>query len=343
MELHDLGELNPVWKGIYSPLYDESFVRKFIHDQFLENSTTYIDRYQNLTLWAEYLMLAQRFFPFKDDNLHIIDIGSGSGNTVFPLLDRYPNAHIVASDLSLPLLKALKDYYEAHYRSQNCLIMQLNAEDMIFEKESIDLIVGGAILHHLFDPSKTLEECYKTLKPGGVAVFFEPFEIGNQIVSIIFDQLVQINDLYLAMDTPDDSTWEKRVFRRKSPNKPVEKIPPKIADFFTAWSFDLKARQGTDKSDPKYQNMDDKWLFTHHYFETLKKSIGFKELIIFPLNKDFQHLFFDQIDIYLKLVFGTGIFELPQWAIDHIQEVDEHFSEELRQDLMTEGGIVFIK
>jgi ubiquinone/menaquinone biosynthesis C-methylase UbiE len=341
--LHDLGEFNPNWQGIYSPLYDETFIRKYIHDQFLENSTTYVERYQNFSRWANYLKLAQRFFSFNsEDDLRILDIGSGSGNTVFPLMDCYPNAQIVASDLSIPLLKALKDHYEEHYPSKTCFIVQLNAEDMIFEPESIDLIVGGAILHHLFDPYKTLVECYKTLKPGGIAVFYEPFEIGNQIVSIIFEQLLILDDKYSTSNSPDDSLWTRNLFRKNPPVKPVPTLPLEVKNFFQSWCFDLKARQGMDKSDPKFQSMDDKWLFTRQYFEEMKKAIGFQELIIFPI-KDVQNLFFEQINVYLELVFGTGISLLPEWANAQIHTFDDHFSHHLRQDLMTEGGILFRK
>ena len=45
-----------------------------------------------------------------------------------------------------------------------------------------DLAVGAAILHHILDPAKVLASCHRALKPGGWAIFFEPFEAGNTIV-----------------------------------------------------------------------------------------------------------------------------------------------------------------
>jgi ubiquinone/menaquinone biosynthesis C-methylase UbiE len=257
-------------------------------------------------------------------------------------MDCFPNAQIVATDLSLPLLKALKDYYDANYSSKTCYIVQLNAEDIIFEQETIDLIVGGAVLHHLFDPYRTIAECYKVLKPGGVAVFFEPFEIGNQIISLIFKHLVQLNEIYSVRNSLNDSGWVRKFVNRGSDTR-IEIIPPHITNFFKAWCFDIKSRRENDKSNPKFQSMDDKWLFTERYFEEMRRKIGFKELVIFPLTDKFDHLFFDQISVYLTLAFGVDISILPEWAIDQIGQYDDHFSSELRQELIIEGGIVLIK
>lgn len=60
---------------------------------------------------------------------------------------------------------------EAGYR--NCQFHAMNGEAMTFEDETFDLIYGHGILHHL-DLGKCFAELYRTLKPGGTAVFMEP-------------------------------------------------------------------------------------------------------------------------------------------------------------------------
>jgi ubiquinone/menaquinone biosynthesis C-methylase UbiE len=67
-----------------------------------------------------------------DGPLTILDLGSGAGNTVFPLLDLYPNATLIASDLSIPLLRALRRKQVAEYGQRDCRVMQLNAEELVF-------------------------------------------------------------------------------------------------------------------------------------------------------------------------------------------------------------------
>lgn len=57
-ELHDLGTIKPELSGILSPLYSEEFVRKFIHDQFLEEATTYVQNYQTVIIGNGLLKIA---------------------------------------------------------------------------------------------------------------------------------------------------------------------------------------------------------------------------------------------------------------------------------------------
>jgi SAM-dependent methyltransferase len=59
----------------------------------------------------------------------------------------------------------------AGYR--NCQFTAMNAEAMEFADDAFDLIYGHGILHHL-DLGKCYAELYRTLKPGGSAIFMEP-------------------------------------------------------------------------------------------------------------------------------------------------------------------------
>lgn len=53
------------------------------------------------------------------------------------------------------------------------LFLQAAAERLPFADDSLDIIYGGAILHHLLLDQAT-EEIYRVLKPGGRAAFCEP-------------------------------------------------------------------------------------------------------------------------------------------------------------------------
>jgi ubiquinone/menaquinone biosynthesis C-methylase UbiE len=321
-ELHDLGQFNPHWSGILSPLYDNDFVGKFVQSQFLQEAPDYIEKYQNLPYWKYLLKKSQEFHGYSaDDALGILDIGSGAGNTVFPLMELYPRARIVASDLSLPLLKSLKEYREKNYADHVCSVVQMNAEEMIFEENSFDILVGGAILHHLFDPRKTLSQAYKVLKKDGVALFFEPFELGNQILSLLIKQVLELDEL-----SPRSKTH----------------IAPKIKQFFDALCKDFDIRKGSDKSAPIFHKIDDKWLFTKSYFDKLGKAIGFSDIIVYPLYSG-PDMFFNQIKTYLRLGLGLSEKDLPDWVLEYIHQYDGHFSPDLHGEIFMEGGLVFIK
>ncbi len=319
IEFHDLGVYDPKLKGILSPLYDDVFVKKYIHEQFLNGSSRYIIKFQNLDYWKYLLISSQKYYSFNNEKeIKILDIGSGGGNTIFPLMDLYPNAYIVASDLSIPLLQSLKKYYEQNYKDHFCFIVQLNAEDIAFETNSIDLVVGGAILHHLFDPKKTLEQCYRVLKPGGAAIFFEPFEIGNQLVTLILKQLLELNG-YKDQQLDNDTAF-----------------------FFKGLVHDFKIRKGTSKTGELFLRMDDKWLFTREYIENTAKSIGFQEVVVYPLHGTHK-MFSDQITTFLRQGVNKNLDALPRWAKDCISDADEHFSQELRPELLIAGGLIFKK
>ena len=193
--LHDLAQLDVGCAGILSPLYEDNLVKEYIHEAFLEKADHYVDVYQRVPHWVHLLKIASRHLAL--DSLSsplVLDLGSGGGNTVFALHELYPHARVIASDLSIPLLRILKANTDRHRDTLKCSVIQMNAEQILFRDNQMDLVVGGSILHHLFDPGKTLSECRRVLKPGGSAVFFEPFELGYQVLSLILKQLIRIND-----------------------------------------------------------------------------------------------------------------------------------------------------
>lgn len=322
VELQDLGNIRSEWAGILSPMYNDEIVHKYIHSQFLEEAEHYIERYQSLDYWTGLLRLAQEHMVGKGPE-KILDIGSGAGNTIFGLFELYPTASIIASDLSLPLLKGLKDFYLQKYANRSCIIMQLNAEELIFQEHQFDLVVGGAILHHLLSPEKTLAQSAKVLKAGGHAVFFEPFEIGNQLIALILKHLLQVNSSLSRFD-------RKR------------RMAPKIVRFFERLCKDFEVRKGIDKSGEIFQRIDDKWLFTRSYFEDQAQATGFQRVHVYPLHGTVNQ-FSSQIQTYLRLGLQTDYKALPEWAREYISKMDQHFTPEVRRELLIEGCVIFDK
>lgn len=52
----------------------------------------------------------------------------------------------------------------------------MDANELTFKDESFDVVIGGAILHHL-DIEKTLHHVYRVLKPNGIIIFLEPLNM----------------------------------------------------------------------------------------------------------------------------------------------------------------------
>jgi len=108
--LADLGERDPALRGILAPLgYAPGEVRG-VTAQFLEHAADYAARYGNVAHFRVMLDDAlARLDPPVVPRV-VLDIGSGAGNSVLPLLDRFPDAFVVATDISAPLLAILRDH-----------------------------------------------------------------------------------------------------------------------------------------------------------------------------------------------------------------------------------------
>lgn len=318
--LRDLGATGgEVLKGIFSPLYNEAEINRYIHEQFREQAQTYAEKYTSIEYF--HFLLSDAFSKIgweihHRSGLAILDIGSGAGNSSFPLLRLCPNSLVIASDLSLELLVLLKKALSEQRLSHRCALLQLNAEELDFAHGTFDLVVGAAVLHHLLSPEKTLNGCARVLKRGGYAIFFEPFENGHAILNLIYRTI-------LHHDQRDTLSLEAQGLLR-------------------SLAQDYEVQRGRDKSSPLIQQMDDKWLFTRRYFEEIADKAGFSDCVIYPLHAT-DHQFAKQIEVNLRLGIGKGQEALPQWAWEIIQQYDEFFSADLKSDLLIEGGVILRK
>jgi SAM-dependent methyltransferase len=174
---------NTEYNGIYSPSYSEKQIRRYMSDHYLTEEGV---QAQDFELYDFYEGLINRAIKNIDRNketeYNILELGAGFGSATIPLLRIFPNSVVVATELSLPMLARLKSNLKNMDYTDRCILLQLNAEEPDFEENSFDFIFGAAILHHLFNPELVFERAYKILKPGGCAIFFEPFYEGYSIL-----------------------------------------------------------------------------------------------------------------------------------------------------------------
>lgn len=100
---------------------------------------------------------------------NLLDIGCGAGNYSLMMLSKVPNLNCTLVDLSKPMLdKALERVSPA--TTQPVTIIQGDIRDVELEKNYFDIILAGAVLHHLRDDrdwETTFNKLYQLLKPGG--------------------------------------------------------------------------------------------------------------------------------------------------------------------------------
>jgi ubiquinone/menaquinone biosynthesis C-methylase UbiE len=303
-------------RGIFSPCYDPALVRRYIQAQFLENAATYAERYAAVDLFKDMLeraFAAAGLSAEQRRGLKILDIGSGSGNTIFPLLELCPDSDVLGSDLSADILVLLMQALVHKGIAGKCCLLQLNAEELDFQPETFDLVVGGAILHHLIRPELAIAGCAKILKKGGHAIFFEPFQEGH----------VELRDCYADILADPRSAA----------------LTDTVRNFFRAMINDVNVRLGTDKSDPIYTRLDDKWLFPKEYVFDLARRHGFSSCQI-----DFCHPYESRLKNKTISVLRLGIQhtpeQVPAWVWQVVKKHDEAVPPERQSDLLIEGTII---
>jgi SAM-dependent methyltransferase len=101
----------------------------------------------------------------------VLDYGCGHGENTLLLLQR--GARVLAMDLSHSLAKLAQRRLEMNGVSGAVQFMAASAHAVPLPSESVDVVFGIAILHHL-DLELAASEVYRVLRPGGRAIFQEP-------------------------------------------------------------------------------------------------------------------------------------------------------------------------
>ena len=314
--LFDVGGKLPEYEGIFSPHYKDEETDRFMTDYYntIESAREQATRI-NLTKYYHRLikeaLKKTAMLARTKQKLCILDVGCGFGSATFPLLRIFPNSGIIASELSLPMLKVFQEKLLLKDRGRVDLL-QLNAEELNFKENSLDLIVGAAVLHHLFYPEKTIKDVAEILKPGGIAIFFEPFEEGTSVMALIYQTIIYHGRFkWLDFTT-------KRYFR----------------NMVALWD----KMRNMDKGDDFFQTVDDKWLFQRKYFLNLAKKNNFESCQIYRIDKSekpYTHLYESHLGLQAK--------KLPYWMKEVIANYEKWFSPDLKDELLTEGCIILKK
>jgi len=124
---------------------------------------TTIDAKISLELITE---AAKRICPKAES---LLDIGCGAGNYTLKMLTKIPNLNCTLVDLSRPMLN--KAYERVSKKTDKKVeIIQGDIREVSLDKNQFDIILAGAVLHHLRDDpdwEATFKKIYDLLKPGG--------------------------------------------------------------------------------------------------------------------------------------------------------------------------------
>lgn len=315
--LVDLGRTNSGLAGVFIPESEIGTVPAGVTSQFIEDAEVYHEKHFD-TVHTDWLLTnALARLPDVPGHATVLDIGSGSGQSVFSLLHISQNFRVIAADISPNLLGILNRILKTYSKSSNVSTVCLDLNKRWFKNQPFDFAVGAAILHHLFEPETLIAQVFQAVKPGGSLIFFEPFEAGHAVLGLLYRQLLDAADSNGGLDEP-----ARLFFRQLIHGIRQMKCQPKPLE--------------------EYRDVDDKWTFSRKFFEGIARRIGAEELIIYP-TYDIERPFTDTITTHLRLGLGRGREGMPRWAWDRVEEFEDSLSRDFREEVLMHACVIFRK
>jgi SAM-dependent methyltransferase len=248
----------------------------------------------------------------------ILDLGSGSGvNSVVPCRRLFPGARCVATDLSGELLAMLAAYLREGGQADDVACVQMDAMSDHVTPGAFDLVTGASILHHLERPQAGLAAAARALRPGGHAIFFEPFD-GWGLMRLAFERILAEAEL------------------RREP------LDPAVEQALRNSACDTAARTDPDPADERFRALDDKWLFSREGMTAMAREAGFAEIRIVPHNAN-PDLYQRIGPIQLRLATGRTDLSHPPWPMDILAAIDAALPPAFKRAAMLEGTVVLTR
>ena len=173
----------------------------------------------------------------------ILDVGCGAGNYSLKMLSKMPNLTCTLVDLSSKMLEKAVERVSVE-TSGKVSAFQGDIRDVLLPEASFDIILAGAVLHHLRadeDWERTIAKLFSLLKPGGCLM--------------ISDLITQDTDLL------NEYTWERygdylesiggREYREKVLAYVAKEDSPRSMNY----QLDLMKKVGFSKVEILHKNM----------------------------------------------------------------------------------------
>ena len=144
----------------------------------------------------------------------ILDLGCTVGHNTLPWKQAYPDAHVRAIDAAPSGL--LYGSARAKLQGQEIDFIQMKADELAIESESVDLVFSSMFLHELSKKTRTkvFEEAYRVLRPGGLMLHMELPPHG---------QMSPFENFYLDWDSYYNAEPFYKAFREEDPRALCEK------------------------------------------------------------------------------------------------------------------------
>lgn len=153
------------------------FRNKSTNDEIRERFDIDVERFSNMETGQQSAidaplsleLITEAAFMANPTAENLLDIGCGAGNYTLKMLRKLPQLHCTLVDLSRPMLQKANERVKAETKGQVKTI-QGDVREVPLPSEHYDIILAGAVLHHLRDDADwrhVFEKIYNSLKQGG--------------------------------------------------------------------------------------------------------------------------------------------------------------------------------
>lgn len=162
-----------------------------VREQFGRTAEKYV-RNRGFAQGDDLVEAAHLLKPTPEDNL--LDVACGGGHTALyfaPMVRQ-----VVASDLTMQMLKKAQEYISEEGKVENVIFREADAEDLPFPAGSFTLLTCRIAPHHFPDVPRALREFHRVLRRGGRMV----------IIDTLLPEDPEIAEFYQAMERMRDPT-----------------------------------------------------------------------------------------------------------------------------------------
>lgn len=210
--------------------------------------------------------------PLHDDNM--LDVACGGGHTALhfsPLV-----RSVVASDLTMIMLKKAQEHISGEGRVDNVTFREADAEDLPFPAGAFTLLTCRIAPHHFPDVTRALREFHRVLRRGGriaivdtllsedpeIAAWYQTMEKMRDPTHIqayteeVWCEMIQeagfiLHETAVIPKTHDFPTWAKRAGMKRDGiaqlNKFFVDAPEKVQEYFQIETFAGEVEAYTDR------------------------------------------------------------------------------------------------
>jgi tRNA (cmo5U34)-methyltransferase len=152
-----------------------------------------VERFSNLntgqvsTIDAAFSMelLTESALRLTPNAKNLLDIGCGAGNYTLKMLSKNKNLHCTLVDLSKPMLDKARERI-ADITTYPPVTIQADIREADLKENNFDIILAGAVLHHLRDDKdweKTFRKLYGILRPDGCLMISDLITQENEVLN----------------------------------------------------------------------------------------------------------------------------------------------------------------